>query len=452
MERITAPLETVAAICGEQKEKDCAYRLSHHCLRVPCAEGELLYQTMTGELLLLPEGERVEQNRGELIRRWFLVPEDYDEYSLCRQVRQVAGLLHPKEPGVNTFLIFTTTDCNARCFYCYELRRRRQAMSEQVAHDAAAYIARVRRAKKVSLNWFGGEPLYNRRAIEIITADLRERGVAYTSRMTSNGYLFDEETVRTAKEDWRLELVQISLDGTEEVYNRSKAYIYKEGSAYRRVLRNIGLLLDAGIRVDIRLNMDSGNWEDLMRLVPELAERFRDRKGLHVYTALLQDFGTSPHRFATLEEQLERYEQLQEALREAGLAQKRSLTGKLLLNRCMADQDGSLSILPDGRLGKCEHESEDGLVGSIYGEVLDEEMLAAWKERLSDPACRSCAFAPVCLDLKKCAWYAGGCTEQNRALKRFRLAARVRSTYERERNRAAGDPGEEPGGEDPELC
>ena len=38
--------------------------------------------------------------------------------------------------------------------------------------------------------------------------------------------------------------------------------------------------------------------------------------------------------------------------------------------QCMADNDSSMAITPDGHIGKCEHFSEDYFVGSIYDKNL----------------------------------------------------------------------------------
>ena len=89
-------------------------------------------------------------------------------------------------------------------------------MSDRTAADAADYIARVSEGGKVTLSWFGGEPLMNTKAIDIITSELRARGVPFRSKIVSNGYLFDGELVRKAKDEWALEFAQITLDGTEE--------------------------------------------------------------------------------------------------------------------------------------------------------------------------------------------------------------------------------------------
>lgn len=66
--------------------------------------------------------------------------------------------------------------------------------------------------------------------------------------LTPEEYLFDGATVEQAVSHWKLKSVQITLDGTEEIYNRSKAFIYKDGkSPYQVVLANIQRLLDAGV-------------------------------------------------------------------------------------------------------------------------------------------------------------------------------------------------------------
>ncbi len=430
---IVPAFEHVAAICGKQNMGPGRYRLSHHCLQVSCEDGELLYQNMTGEMLLLQRTETIENVHDDLVRKWFLVPEEFDEEKLARQLRQVIKLMIPRKEGIHSFLVFTTTDCNARCAYCYELGRSRLHMSEQVAHDAATYIEAQNYGQIIQIRWFGGEPLFNRRAIEIITGDLRKHGVLYRSHMTTNGFLFDATTVETAVKDWKLDSVQISLDGTEKVYNKKKAYIYQDGSAYRRVLENISLLGAAGVNVNIRLNMDRGNFDNLMLLAEELAARFGKEEAVKVYIALLKDFGNPIQGFDSMGEQIHRYEQLREKLHILGIEKTRYLERKVSITRCMADSDHSITILPDGRLGKCEHESEEKLVGSIYGDKLDQNVINTWKETIYIPECRTCVQYPSCVKLRECAWTDNQCTEADRNLMRTILTDKIRSTYLREK-------------------
>ena len=436
MKKVLPAIHLVASVCGKQREFNGPARLTKYCVRVPCKDGELLYHTLTGELLLLEAGESPEDNRSELIRSRFLVPTDFDDYAFATQVRKPLELMTAPKTGLDSCLIFTTTDCNARCFYCYELGRKRVAMSAQTAHDAAAWIAKNANEKKLQISWFGGEPLFNKNVIDIMTDDLRKNGIAFRSRMVSNGYLFDEETVRQACEAWKLEKVQITLDGTEEVYNRSKAYIYREGSAYRRVIRNIQLLLDAGIEVHIRLNLDSANYADLLQLCKELPSLFPGQKDM-VYISFLQEFVNKPHSFASQQEALACYRALRESLIASGLYIKKYLARNLSESACIADSDHSVTILPDGRIGKCEHESEDHLVGSIYEGITDQEMVSYWKTRVWEEACRTCTYYPHCKCLRNCAWFLDGCTEMSRILRGMNLEEMILNSYEQEKNRAS---------------
>lgn len=525
MREILPPTMSSQKLCSRVTAQEGKYRLALQCLQVPCEEGMLFYQCFTGEVLLLtpkeileiktfaeqeesslrkPEvfpsqeenlkmadafagqgGMDGEELRKKLIEKHFLVPETFDEYEEACNFRRLAEILTPKTEEITEFTVFSTTDCNARCAYCYELGRPRRPMSDETARDAAAFIARVSGGKEVTLTWFGGEPLYNRRAIDVLTNELKSRGVAFRSKMVTNGFLFDEETVRTANAVWKLERVQITLDGTEEAYNRIKAYVgfwntgsardsgdspafgsgiqnmpdspeqvpsgrndrrdlrknqetekdnctaktmdAEEKSPYRRVLRNIELLLGAGINVDIRLNMNLQNVEDLSKLVDELSERFRGEKLLRVYSVALRDFREDDAEA----EEIYAWDRLQRKILSSPIEGIRHLSRKYEAYGCMADHDGSLVILPDGQLGKCEHESENPLVGNIYEGITNPETVRLWKERVEVPECRSCAFASNCIRLRKCAWVSGKCTDEDRRRIRLSVEQMVLGEYRR---------------------
>lgn len=436
MREILPPVEAALKICGKVRPTEGEYRPSMYCLSVPCEAGVLLYHTLTGELLLLsPEEAKQtkpeEKLQRELIRRRFLVPVASDEPAYARQYRQVAQLLTPKKKGITGFTIFTTTDCNARCPYCYELGRPRVPMSERVARDTAAFIARVSGDKEVKISWFGGEPLYNVSAIDIITGELRTRGVPFRSTIVSNGYLFDAETVRRAKAEWATDWVQITLDGREQVYNRTKGFIYRDESAYQRVISNIERLLAADISVAIRLNAGRANMDELSALVDELAVRFKGQNKLTIYSVLLRDFSPARTHPEAETETLQAWDALQHKIITSGHGSVRRLPRSLQTNGCMADNDSCLTILPDGRLGKCEHESEQLLVGSIYDGVTDEAMVARWKERVEVPECQSCPCMPTCIRLRLCSWTGDRCTETDRARIRLSMAQSILNEYQR---------------------
>ena len=94
----------------------------------------------------------------------------------------------------------------------------------------------------------------------------------------------------------------------------------------------------------------------------------------------------------------------------------------------MADDDASVTILPDGRLGKCEHYSESETFGSIYSDGRDADMIQSWKEQLEEQAeCGICPLYPQCIRLKKCEWEQFGCSEADRQMKLQRLRFQIAS-------------------------
>lgn len=446
MRQIISAFETMRALCGQQAYSEQEnYRSASFSLTLPIRGGFILYHSLTGEMLTLTEEELQESRRDSalrktLVQKRFLVPEAFDERAYTDQVRQVAELLEKKKGRIESFKIFTTTDCNARCFYCYEMGRRRVPMSDETAHAAAAFISRESKGHRVTLDWFGGEPLFHQRPIEIITADLREAGIEYVSAMISNGYLFDRDTIEKARDAWRLQRVQITLDGTERVYNQTKAYPDAEESPYRRVMRNISMLLDAGIKVRIRLNMHKNNAADLRELIGELSHRISGRRGFSVYLAFLQDAQGSHFHFDDMEA-LEAFRRLNDALLQAGLRKAKSLEPGIRINYCIADDDASITILPEGQLGKCEHFSESEFVGSIDSGVLDADLVASWKEKIDRVReCGACPCYPRCNRLKKCVYSSRPCSELDRALQLDELKERIYTSYARAAGAAESGP------------
>ena len=389
-----------------------SYRLMRYVVQQPVDDGVLLYNVLTKAVVLLHPDEAklmdTEPSRvPELVAKWFVVPLDYDDRQLVKQVRTIAKTLVKKVKGLNSFTILTTTDCNARCFYCYEKGRSRIPMSDETAVATANYIIRNCSGEKVKLRWFGGEPLFNKKVISRICSLLKEAGVEYKSSMVSNGFLFDEGTVNEAVKDWNLEKVQITLDGTEAVYNKVKNFIYKDENAFRRVLGNIHRLVDAGVRVDIRLNIDRHNAEDLFVLADQLCKVFEGNKLVKIYSHSLFEACVPGAAVQHSDDQrkalFEKQAQLQKRLFESGLSRPGKLSHAIKLNRCMADNDNCAVILPDGHVGKCEHFSESDWYAHVSEEGRDESVITGFKAlRPEIDACADCPFYPDCFRLAKC--------------------------------------------------
>lgn len=426
MKQIIPPNKTILQLLGAARVSPDQYRMMTCCVPLETEDGVLLFHVLTRELLLLTAEEFSSAAQSSYLRdHWFFVPEKLADAELIRSVRWL--LLNYKKDSSGTpvrgYTILTTTDCNARCFYCYEKGCTHVTMEPATAHKTAAYIQEHCRGEEVILTWFGGEPLLNDSVIDLICRDLQAAGVSYQSKIVSNAYLFCGDMVSRAKDLWKLQRAQITLDGTEKIYNKSKAYVYPEGNPYQIVLSNIEGLLNAGISVQIRLNISPVNGSDLAELVQELAARFGGRKGFCVYTHPLFDPSPNPKKNADQTALFAAQAALEEAIEAAGMAagDQRSLRRKLKLYHCIADSGKSVVILPDGHIGLCEHHLEDEFIGHIDHPGTDMEVVERWRQRGEEfPECKTCFYYPDCTHLKLCTSYYG-CSEHKRTMHRKKL-------------------------------
>lgn len=434
MKFVSEASESILTILQKFQKQDPCTRWLQYCVETPVDDGVLVFNLLTRELILLTEEEYASFTELAYLREhWFAVPEETKDKELADFVKWLLSSRQSKPKEITGYTIFTTTDCNARCFYCFELGRSRIPMSCETAEKVVQYIKNHCGEKMVKISWFGGEPLFNAEVIDVISRGLRREGIEFRSRMVSNGYLFDDALVQKAVELWNLKRVQITLDGTEKVYNKTKAFIYRDTNPYEIVINNIGRLLDADIQVTIRLNMDLYNAEDLLALSQELAERFSGRKGFSVYAHHLFDASKPMAELHGAEEWAKReaaMDRLTDCFAKYDLQKKSGITKKIKLNHCMADSGKAVTILPDGSIGLCEHFTESEFIGHIAQEGFGAEMVASWKEQMPEiPECAGCFYFLDCIKLKKCS-SSSVCYQGYRAERRKVTQRAMRNEYE----------------------
>jgi sulfatase maturation enzyme AslB (radical SAM superfamily) len=144
-----------------------------------------------------------------LIQHYFIVPENFNEDELMLEYRKRKSLPNIVNPltHVNGYTILTTTQCNARCFYCYQhVTKHKSRMTKETAEKVANYIIdHTFIDEQVDLDWFGGEPLFNQEVIDIIVTKVEGSGRHVKSGIISNSYLFDEQTCIKAARDWHVQ-------------------------------------------------------------------------------------------------------------------------------------------------------------------------------------------------------------------------------------------------------
>ncbi len=432
-------------------EPDALYRAISFTVLQTLDGIPVAYNVLTGEMLELTADEAAALSRGEirgcdappaLIEKWFLVPTGHDDIGLSCEALELARLFQTDTTPV-TYTIFTTTDCNARCFYCYEAGAPHVRMTAGTAADTAAFIRRNYKKGTVQFRWFGGEPLCNPDVIDIICTAMRDAGIPYVSFIVSNAYLFDDATVEKAKNLWNLLRAQVTLDGTEAIYNKTKAFVYKDGgSAFTVVTDNIERLLHADVEVYIRTNVGMHNLDDLLALADWIAARYPDKRHLRVYSHAIFEKAREAQLPNTAELRMQKAAavlRFEAACAAHGMLHPPLMNRELRTCRCTLDSPRGLIILPDGRLSKCEHLYDRDFVGDIYHGVTETELTEKFRTRAnSRELCTGCAAFPVCIQLKYCPsepHYI--CDAAKRQIEESALRRRVEATWRAAKKKAA---------------
>lgn len=429
----------VQLIIGKKKVKPGAcYRWSCYAVLHSLKGEQYLYHNFTKRMYVL-EGEPLTVDAAvrysaeeiadsplllQLAEDSFLVPEDLDETAVYESYCTIARGMKVKKNGYSALTILPTTACNARCVYCFEQGMKYVTMQRETVDQLIAFIKKEHNPDRpIRLSWFGGEPLIGRKIIERVCNALREADIPFYGKMISNGSLVTEPILRQMKEEWNLERIQITLDGTEDYYNTRKNYYFNYQSAYWHVLSRIKMINEGGIRLVIRVNVDDENIDTVLDMADDLKNFIVNPDLVSFDLAPLFDLQTSNNGL----EVWEKVFSINDALEARGyrVATHYSVMSART-NFCMADNPYvSLVVAPDGKLYNCEHIEEGKYLGDLWNGVTEQEQVQ--KLHSVEPAreqCRGCFSLPNCTTFTGCPYVRVDC----------RFAARKR--MERTLNRA----------------
>lgn len=326
-----------------------------------------------------------------LQKNGFILDEDIDELNIYK--KNVVEI----EDDKNSYhlLINPTVDCNFSCWYCYEKHVRSQ-MTEDVLNKVMLCIDKILEQRKLlQISFFGGEPLMFFRQViipllEHVKAMSNLTECSYFVNMTSNGFLFNEERIKTLKQ-YNFNGVQITLDGDRTHHN--KVRYNKNGiGSYDKIILNIKDLVKNKIPVTLRINCTHENINSLS----EIASSFDDLNQLDKY-------------YLRIDLQVVWQEVKQDCLVELmdniidSFYNKGILATKMSFRDfCYADKRNSCLINYNGDIFKCtaidfENTPRDGYLkddGSIIWE--NDSLERRISSKFRNKPCLSCRILPLC--------------------------------------------------------
>ena len=176
-------------------------------------------------------------------------------------------------------IILPTYDCNFRCPYCFEQHRLNKGrdwlsrtMSDEIIEAVFSALKNYKsRGYDVDhCTFYGGEPLLakNLPVVRKIADHCRDLDLKMSA--ITNGY--DLDVYREFFEEFKFDMLQITVDGVGEVNDCRR--VHKDGvGTYERILANVELALELGIRVSLRVNVGLENIHGVKDLIDDLKAR-----------------------------------------------------------------------------------------------------------------------------------------------------------------------------------
>jgi len=371
----------------------------------------ILYHSLTGSILLVDKevGELLEKEDFEKIpseyldvlkEQNFIVPHDLDEIALYEFLFNSIKFTSSTE----SFVILTTYDCNFKCVYCYEWRNNVISsiyMNSETASNVIKYIEEKiqKRASKVSIALYGGEPLLNINIgftiLENVSKYCEKIGTELETGIITNGSLLTKDIAEKIC-DYNVKSIQVTIDGTKEIHDKRRPFKNGKGS-FSIIIENLKDVIDIfpPNTITIRFNMDKMNFHNLPKFLDYL-ESIGFKSKIKFWIGVPQ--GVSPYCNIYQYAGKELYKRVFEAWKiviERGFL----FHYEPGVNVCSAITNTSRIIDPLGKIYKCW-----GLVGMdqfSVGDVFEGENSLAYvkfvgRNPLHFSRCRKCNILPYC--------------------------------------------------------
>lgn len=331
-----------------------------------------------------------------LLERGYIVRDEEDELARIRtryEERNSHAFLH--------LTIAPTLSCNCACPYCLEKTRRHGSMNKETQQQLLRMVeSGARQGKNITVTWYGGEPLIAMDAIEALSggfiASCSKAGVGYAAKMVTNAYLADGEVIERLKRCLVTSL-QVTLDGSQQTHDSRRVLANGKGT-YDRIFENIKKAHGAGLKVNIRINVDKENIEEAEGVLDELGAA--SMTDVDVHLGMIKDFNCHSNcsTLQSTEEFAAAFLWFQETLYQHGFARtaKRAFP-TASCNSCTANCSNSFVVGPDGSLYQCladlgNREAAIGVVASP--ERVECSFLPSPFDR---EQCIGCQCLPYCM-------------------------------------------------------
>ncbi len=350
-----------------------------------------------------------------LDRRGFLFDSWEQERIQSRMLYQELLDMHRRITR-QPIVVIPTYRCDLKCAYCWQRLYHMDSpvMTEEVMEQmfaAIPYVLEREPENGVDFVIFGGEPLQEwpalRERVSAIIDGARDQG--YEPRVISNGVGLASAVPMLAG---RVGLVQVTIDGPPALHRQRRPL--PGGDSFEPMVEGVTRALEAGIRINVRVNTDARNLPTLPVLSDFVREQgWLDSKLIHFHIAPVKNH--NPHK--SIDPESELLKAVLELARRDARMSIYDLDGFAGLK--YFDSFKATGLFPLHRFFNCEAQInffafdlhgdvyscwdaagiKDLAVGRFHPTIqMYPEKLALWRHRnaMDIPGCTDCVAQPTC--------------------------------------------------------
>ena len=337
------------------------------------------------------------QNYDFLIKARILVDNQDDDLNVY-----LADVLKNRYNSSDMALtILPTRGCNFGCIYCYEQDRPNVLMNEQTEKAIVKFVCSNSNLKRLSVVWYGGEPLLNFDSMVRLTKMFKQLNIEYSAKIVSNGYLLTKEKADLMK-DLAIRNIQITFDGSEEIHNQRR-FLLGGQPTYRKIMDNLKYLLSINkdITIDIRTNIDRRNKDDYNKFYQDFKSEINDKR-VTMYPGFVSDLLSSEcvSPEFNISEGGYKAQFILDIFDKYGIEIK-SFLPKYRRHSCVASKYFAFVIGPEGELYKCwrmvgNQKEAIGNVNDGYFDMVKFSKYLIGADYTLDSKCLQCEFITLC--------------------------------------------------------
>lgn len=373
--------------------------------------GYLLFNTMSLAFI------RINEQDIDMWKKLRETPDSYTNFQNYHFLIKARILVDNQDDDLNVYLadvlknrynssdmaltILPTRGCNFGCIYCYEQDRPNVLMNEQTEKAIVKFVCSNSNLKRLSVVWYGGEPLLNFDSMVRLTKMFKQLNIEYSAKIVSNGYLLTKEKADLMK-DLAIRNIQITFDGSEEIHNQRR-FLLGGQPTYRKIMDNLKYLLSINkeITIDIRTNIDRRNKDDYNKFYQDFKSEINDKR-VTMYPGFVSDLLSSEcvSPEFNISEGGYKAQFILDIFDKYGIEIK-SFLPKYRRHSCVASKYFAFVIGPEGELYKCWRMvgNQKEAIGNVNDGSFDMVKFSKYligADYTLDSKCLQCEFITLC--------------------------------------------------------